>query len=73
MQYISSSGPTTASVLGNRVTFAPLASLAPKASASWNINVKAVGEGDVRFKATMNSSQLGRDVIETEATRFYKY
>ena len=72
MQYISSSGPTTASVLGNKITFAPLASLAPKASTSWSINVRAVGEGDVRFKATMNSSQLGRDVIETEATRFYK-
>lgn len=72
MQYISSSGPTTASVLGNRVTFAPLASLAPKTSVSWSINVRAISEGDVRFKATMNSDQLGRDVLETEATRFYK-
>ena len=72
MQYISSSGPTTASVVGNEISFAPLASLAPKGQAKWMVNVKATGTGDVRFKVIMKTAQLDRTVEETEATRFYK-
>ena len=72
MQYISATGPTEAMVDGDKITFSALDQLAPKESASWRVNVKAVSEGDVRFKATMNSDELGRSVIETEATRFYK-
>ena len=72
MQYISSTGPTTASIEGNEISFAPLASLAPKDQAKWMVNVKATGTGDVRFKTVMISKQLDRTVEETEATRFYK-
>lgn len=73
MEYISSSGPTKASVDGNKITFAALPSLAPKARAKWQVNVKAVAEGDMRFRVMMNSEQLMRSVEETEATMFYKY
>lgn len=72
VQYVSSSGPTTASVVGNSITFAPLASLAPKAQTKWQVNVKGVGSGDTRFKAMLNSDQLLRPVEETEATTFYE-
>jgi len=72
MKYVSSSGPTTASVTGNNVDFAPLLSLAPKAQAQWRVNIEAFSAGDVRFKVIMNSDQLGRPVEETEATTFYK-
>lgn len=72
MQYVSSSGPTTASVIGNQISFAPLPLLAPKDKVSWRVTVKASSIGDKRFKATMNSDQLERIVEETEATRFYK-
>ncbi|MBW8017688.1 MAG: hypothetical protein FVQ82_16050 [Planctomycetes bacterium] len=72
MEYVSSSGPTKASVSGNKIAFEPLASLATDGQASWKVNVKAIGEGDVRFRATMNTDQLGRVVLETEATRFYQ-
>jgi hypothetical protein len=72
MQYISSSGPTTASVVGKEISFAPLASLAPKEQAKWMVNVKATGTGDVRFKTIMKTAQLDRTVEETEATRFYE-
>jgi len=72
MQYVSSSGSTVASVVGNEITFARLDSLAPKAQAKWMVNVKAMGEGDMRFKAVMSSDQFIRPVEETEATTFYK-
>ena len=67
-QYVSSSGATTGSSAGSTITFAPLATLAPKAQATWRVTVKAVKAGDVRFTAVMNTDQLTRPVQETEAT-----
>jgi len=72
MEYVSSDGPTTGSSMGNTVTFEPLPALASKNTATWRVNVRAVGEGDVRFKVTLNSDQLDRDVQETESTNFYQ-
>jgi len=74
MQYVSSSGPTTGSVSadGKTVTFEPLPTLASKAKATWRVVVKALNEGDVRFKVIMTEDCLRRPVEETEATNFYK-
>ncbi len=72
MEYVSSTGPTEAEVIGQSVSFAPLASLAPKAQAKWQVTVRAIGTGDTRFKTIMNTDQLDRSVEETEATRFYE-
>ncbi len=72
VQYRSTAGPTTASVSGKTVTFAPLARLAPKAKATWRVVVKAVKSGDVRFTVAMNTDQLGRPVDETESTEMYE-
>jgi len=72
MEYVSSSGPTKASVSGNKIVFEPLPTLAKEGQASWKVNVKAIGEGDVRFRATMDTDELGRVVLETEATKFYQ-
>ncbi len=72
MEYISSTGPTDASVSEAKITFAPLDRLAPKSTAEWRVTVKAVAEGDQRFKTMLNSDTLQRPVIETEATQFYE-
>ena len=72
VEYSSSSGPTTASVQGNTVTFMPLARLEAKASATWHVMVKAKKPGDVRFQVSINSDQLSRPVTETEATELYE-
>lgn len=74
MQYVSSSGPTTGSVSadGKTVTFEPLPTLASKANATWKVVVKALSEGDVRFKVIMTEDCLKRPVEETEATNFYE-
>lgn len=71
-QFVSAGGATAGKAEGKTVTFSPLATLGPKAQAQWKVSVKAVGAGDVRFKVTMNSDNLGRPVEETEATNFYK-
>jgi uncharacterized repeat protein (TIGR01451 family) len=72
MQYVSSSGATRGSSVGDTVTFSPLRSLAPKAKATWRVVVKALKPGDVRFTVVMNTDQLTRPVQETEATHLYE-
>ncbi len=69
--HVSSTGPTTATVAGQKITFAPLAKLAPKATTNYKITVKGVGEGDVRFHVKMTSDQLTSPVEETESTHIY--
>lgn len=72
MEYVSSSGPTMATVDGKKIRFEPLRLLAPKAKASWRVVIRSTGIGDVRFKVSMLSSELDSSVEETEATRFYR-
>lgn len=72
MKYISSSGATKEAFANGRVTFQPLDRLDPGEKASWKVIVRGTEPCDCRFKVTMNSDQLGRDVMETEATRFYE-
>jgi hypothetical protein len=71
-EIVEATGPTSVTVEGNTATSAPLAALAPKAKATWQITVKALKPGDVRFKATMTTAELGRSVEETEATQLYE-
>ena len=72
LEYVSSAGATTASIMGNMVNFAPLRSLAPKAKATWRLVVKGVRPGDTRFRVSLNTDQLGRPVEESEATHVYE-
>ncbi|HQY87694.1 MAG TPA: hypothetical protein PK402_03485, partial [Tepidisphaeraceae bacterium] len=72
MTYVSSGGTTAGNLDGKTITFDSLATLAPKAVATYTVVVRAKSEGDVRFKATLTSDQLKRPVEETESTNFYK-
>jgi len=72
MEYVRNAGATQGSFAQDMVTFAPLPALNPKTRASWEVTVKAKAVGDIRFKATMRSDQLTRDVEETESTNFYE-
>lgn len=70
--FVSAAGATnTSSVTASTVDFAPLASLAAKAEAVWDVKIRADEAADVRFEVEMNSDEMGREVRETEATRQY--
>jgi uncharacterized repeat protein (TIGR01451 family) len=71
-QFVSAGGATNGRLSGNQVIFDSLPRLAPKAKATWRVVVKAVKAGDVRFKVTMNTDQIGRPVEETESTNLYE-
>lgn len=70
--FVSASGATAGSHSNGTVTFAPLASLAPGAEATWRVTVKAVAEADSRFKVSRTTDNTTRPVEETESTNFYK-
>jgi len=72
MEYVSSSGPTSAQVEGNKITFAPLDSLAPNEEAEWRVVIKAAKADDVRLSTSMTTADRERPVQETEATNFYE-
>jgi uncharacterized repeat protein (TIGR01451 family) len=72
LEHVDSRGPTDASIDGNRISFAPVASIAPKANVVYKVTVKGVSIGDVRFHVEMQSDQIGEPVMETEATRVYE-
>lgn len=71
MEYVSSDGPSREGRHDeSRVEFQPMASLEPKASATWKIAVKARSAADVRFKASVTTHEVPRPVEETESTHF---
>jgi uncharacterized repeat protein (TIGR01451 family) len=72
LEYVDARGPTNSTVDGNKITFAPVASIAPKANVVYKVTAKGVGQGDVRFHVELKSDQIGEPVMETEATRVYE-
>jgi len=70
-EYVRGSGPTPALHDGKIVRFAPLASLAPKATVIYRVEVKGTRTGDLRFRAELQSDQMSSPVMETESTHVY--
>ncbi len=72
MEFVSAGGATAGGMVEGAVAFEALPSLAPGAKATWRVVVKAVKPGDVRLKVVMSTGELKREVMETEATRFFE-
>ncbi len=79
LRFVSMSGPTKAKpqdaidpkAKGTTIEFEPIGELAPKTEAVYRVKVKAIGTGDVRFKATLTSQHLTTPVSKEESTRIY--
>lgn len=72
--FVSAAGSATKeTVAGKNVKFAPVPTLAPKASVTFKVRVKGNAAGDVRFKIDVFSDQstAGGAIEESESTRFY--
>ena len=72
MEYVSSDGPTTASVTGSSVKFTPLGNLGAGKTATYTITVRAKSAADVRFKISLTSAQSSVPIEETESTYIYE-
>jgi len=71
-QYVSQTGPTQGTVNGLTITFAPIATLAPKERRQFTIVLRAVKEGQVQFRAETSSNEITRPLVKVETTNFYK-
>jgi uncharacterized repeat protein (TIGR01451 family) len=71
MKIINVNGPSTPRIEGQRITFAPVDSLAPQQMLRYTVEVEALRPGDVRFRAELRSSTLSGPVIEEESTNVY--
>lgn len=69
---VSLGGATSGKVDGNKITFEPLASLAPRTKAIWRVVTRAEKVGDMLFKVSMTSGEFSRAVEESESTNIYK-
>jgi uncharacterized repeat protein (TIGR01451 family) len=72
MKYIESVGATKGTLDGDKLTFEPLPSVTPGATATWTVKLKALKPGDVRFQVSVESDQLDRPLDLIESTRFYE-
>jgi len=70
MAMVSSSEQGT--VANGVITFPAIATLAPKATKTYTVTVRATKEGQVQFKAEASSTEITRALIKTETTNFYK-
>jgi hypothetical protein len=58
-------------VAGQNVSFAPVASLAPKQSLSWTVVAKGVAAGDNRTRVQYTSDSIKVPVSKDESTQVY--
>jgi uncharacterized repeat protein (TIGR01451 family) len=70
LQYVGAQkNPADVKVDGNNITFGPVKTLAPGATATWTIEAKALKPGDLRFGMELTSDSLTKPAVETEPTR----
>jgi hypothetical protein len=71
MRIINANGPSKPRIEGQRITFPPVDSLAPKQVLNYSVDVEALQPGDVRFHVELRSATLREPVIEEESTNIY--
>jgi uncharacterized repeat protein (TIGR01451 family) len=71
VEFKSAQGPSRYHFEGNVVLFDPVTKLAPRGDVVYQVKVKALAPGDLRFRAQVNSSNMVEPVIQVRAIRVY--
>ncbi|TWU29875.1 DUF11 domain-containing protein [Bythopirellula polymerisocia] len=71
LRAISGNGNTQTSVQGDRVVFAPIPSLGPKAEATFRITAQGVQAGDQRLRVQVTTDEIRDPITKEESTRVY--
>jgi uncharacterized repeat protein (TIGR01451 family) len=71
LQYVRSGGQTEATNNGNQITFAPIQTLEPKQSVTWQVEAKAMRADEAQFQATMVSESTPKAAVKIEPTKLY--
>lgn len=68
---VSGGGTTSASVAGQTVNFAPVATLEPRQTLSWKVQAKGTTAGDNRTRVQYTSDNIKVPVSKDESTQVY--
>ena len=68
MIFLSATGASEFTVMGQEVRFSPIATLKPGENVQYQIRVKAIAAGSVVFNATMRSDEFGESIVDQEGT-----
>jgi hypothetical protein len=68
---VNANGPSQSRIDGQRVTFAAVNNVAPKATLTFVVDVEAIQPGDVRFRVELRAQGLQEPVVEEESTNIY--
>jgi uncharacterized repeat protein (TIGR01451 family) len=71
LKFESAKGPTDHKSEGSTVTFNPIKTLEPGDTVDFKVTAKNNGNGNVQFKATLNSDSLDKGVVGEEPTRLF--
>ncbi|MEM1423056.1 MAG: hypothetical protein AAGH64_03535 [Planctomycetota bacterium] len=72
LEYVSDAGVTDGRVQGQTIRFAPFRTLNVGQAVTWELTVRATGEGDIRTEFEMTSAQKTVPIRETESTTLYR-
>ena len=72
LEFVSAAGVTDARTQGQTVRFAPYRTLNVGQAITWEVTVRATGEGDIRTEFEMTSAQKTVPIRETESTTLYR-
>jgi uncharacterized repeat protein (TIGR01451 family) len=64
-------GDARYAIEGDRVVFAPLPQLAPKAEAAFRFGVQGLGAGDQRVTLQLTTDEVREPIVEVESTQVY--
>jgi uncharacterized repeat protein (TIGR01451 family) len=71
LRALSGHGDTRYTLQGERVVFAPLPQLGPKAETTFHIQAQGVRDGDHRIKVQITTDEIREPITKEESTRVY--
>jgi uncharacterized repeat protein (TIGR01451 family) len=71
LRALSGHGDTRHAIQGDRVVFAPLPQLGPKAETTFRIQAQGIRDGDHRIKVQITTDEIREPITKEESTRVY--
>jgi uncharacterized repeat protein (TIGR01451 family) len=71
LRAVAGHGDTRHAVQGDRVVFAPIPQLGPKAETTFQVQVQGVRDGDHRMKVQITTDEIRDPITKEESTRVY--
>jgi uncharacterized repeat protein (TIGR01451 family) len=71
LEFVNGSGDSRIAASGKNLSFEPIASLNPGATAKWTVTAKALSPGMMQFELKLMSDELDEAAIESEPTRLF--